>query len=187
MRFRLILGSIAILLLAALAARTQTTAGTSTAIPHLQKQGTAAQMIVDGKPFLMLAGELRNSSSSTLNYMNRGAAAGKAEYPLGNYVMDVRHPPPAPGQPAKRSGVLFISLGPDEYLIAGSGTATIGFAPNTPGDPTAGILSLEEGAYVNGRWVPGRRLNGDENGSGKNVRIGGRNGMIQRVKLYRYR
>jgi hypothetical protein len=119
--------------------------------------------------------------------------------PLGNYVMDVRYPPPfrapeagpapppTPGQPAEKSGVLFISLGPDEYLIAGSGSATIGFSPNTPGDPTAGIISIEEGTYVNGHWVPGRRLNGDENGSGKNVRLGGRNGVIQRVKLYRFR
>jgi len=31
---------------------------TATGIPHLRKQGTATQMIVDGKPFLLLAGEL---------------------------------------------------------------------------------------------------------------------------------
>ena len=58
------------------------------------------------------------------------------------------------------------------------------------GAPIAGILSIDEGAYVDGRWVPGRRLNGDENGQGKFMRIGGgrsRNGSIQRVKLYRYR
>ena len=38
-------------------------------IPHLQTQGTATQLIVDGKPFLMLAGELHNSSASSLEYM----------------------------------------------------------------------------------------------------------------------
>lgn len=38
-------------------------------IPHLQKQGTATQLIVDGKPFLMLAGELHNSTSSSLEYV----------------------------------------------------------------------------------------------------------------------
>src|SRR4051794_18006430 len=37
--------------------------------PHLQKQGTATQLIVDGKPFLILGGELHNSSSSNLEYM----------------------------------------------------------------------------------------------------------------------
>jgi beta-galactosidase GanA len=38
-------------------------------IPHLVKQGTATQLVVDGKPFLMLAAELLNSSSSSLDYM----------------------------------------------------------------------------------------------------------------------
>ena len=38
-------------------------------IPHLRKQGTATQLIVDGKPFLALAGELLNSSATSLEYM----------------------------------------------------------------------------------------------------------------------
>ena len=37
--------------------------------PHLEKRGAATQLIVDGKPFLMLSGELHNSSSSNLEYM----------------------------------------------------------------------------------------------------------------------
>lgn len=39
------------------------------ALPHLSKQGTATQLVVDGKPMLMLAGELHNSSTSDLGYM----------------------------------------------------------------------------------------------------------------------
>ncbi len=42
---------------------------TSPRIPHLNKKGPATQLIVDGKPFLMLAGELHNSSASSLEYM----------------------------------------------------------------------------------------------------------------------
>src|SRR5215467_4344802 len=38
-------------------------------IPHLRKQGTAMQLVVDGKPFLILGGELGNSTSSSLEYM----------------------------------------------------------------------------------------------------------------------
>jgi hypothetical protein len=41
----------------------------SAQIPHLYKKGPATQLIVDGKPFLMLAGELHNSSASSLEYM----------------------------------------------------------------------------------------------------------------------
>ena len=37
--------------------------------PHLRKQGSATQLIVGGQPFLILGGELHNSSSSNLDYM----------------------------------------------------------------------------------------------------------------------
>src|SRR5580692_3643609 len=37
--------------------------------PHLETRGKATQLIVDGKPFLMRAGELHNSSSSSVEYM----------------------------------------------------------------------------------------------------------------------
>lgn len=38
-------------------------------IPRLSKQGNATQLIVDGAPFLMLGGELHNSSMGGFNYM----------------------------------------------------------------------------------------------------------------------
>src|SRR5262249_15925487 len=38
-------------------------------LPRLRKQGKATQRVVDGKPFLVLGGELGNSSSSSLEYM----------------------------------------------------------------------------------------------------------------------
>ena len=38
-------------------------------LPHLRKQATATQLVVDGKPFLVLAGELGNSSSSSVENM----------------------------------------------------------------------------------------------------------------------
>ena len=84
---------------------------------------------------------------------------------------------------------------PPEQIVAQTVPITqmrveVTFSPNTPGAPIAGTLSIDEGTYVDGRWVPGRRLNGDENGQGKFLRLGGgnsRNVIIQRVKLYRYR
>ncbi len=38
-------------------------------IPHLAKKGSATQLIVDNEPFLMIAGEVHNSSASTVEYM----------------------------------------------------------------------------------------------------------------------
>ncbi len=40
-------------------------------IPRLVRKGTATQIVVDGKPLVMLAGELHNSSSSGLKYAER--------------------------------------------------------------------------------------------------------------------
>jgi hypothetical protein len=163
---------------------------------------------------------LENQGQGKMAGVVVGAEDSPQKIPLGNYILEVsyarmrRPPTPAPAKPAAgapavpapmpappptfpgfsqqpdHGGALFISLGPDEYLVAGSGAVTVTFSPNTPGPPIAGILSIDEGTYVDGRWVPGRRLNGDENGQGKFLRLGGgmsRNGAIQRVKLYRYR
>lgn len=38
-------------------------------IPHLRQTANSKQLIVDGEPFLMLAGELQNSSFSSSEYM----------------------------------------------------------------------------------------------------------------------
>jgi beta-galactosidase GanA len=40
-------------------------------LPHLRKQGTATQLIVDQQPFLVLGGELHNSSASSLPYLEK--------------------------------------------------------------------------------------------------------------------
>src|ERR1039458_6807883 len=44
-------------------------AAQSDGAPHLDNSGGRAHLIVDGKPFLILGGELRNSSTSSLDYM----------------------------------------------------------------------------------------------------------------------
>jgi beta-galactosidase GanA len=46
------------------------TAAQAATPPHLRKQGSATQLIVDDQPFLLLGGELRNSSASSLEYLN---------------------------------------------------------------------------------------------------------------------
>ncbi|HEY1255261.1 MAG TPA: beta-galactosidase, partial [Terracidiphilus sp.] len=46
-------------------ARAQTDSGT----PHLHKQGSATQLIVDGKPFLIVSGELTNNAATSIESM----------------------------------------------------------------------------------------------------------------------
>ena len=41
-----------------------------TSLPHLEKRGNAVQMIVNDTPYLILGGELHNSSASSLRYLD---------------------------------------------------------------------------------------------------------------------
>jgi hypothetical protein len=69
------------------------------------------------------------------------------------------------GQMAEHGGGLIIALGPDEFLGAGFGFR-VRFKGLPPGPAQAGIAAADEGRYCDGRWVPGRRMNGDETSQG---------------------
>jgi len=50
-------------------AQPQVTTAKPAPLPRIAQNGAVKQMFVDGKPFLMLAGELHNSSASSVEYM----------------------------------------------------------------------------------------------------------------------
>jgi hypothetical protein len=114
---------------------------------------------------------------------------------VGDYTLEVaflapRVEPPPQGTPLL-SAAIFIATGPDEYYAAGN-DVSVTFSPHTPGPPLAGLATVEEGTFVNGRWVPGRRLAGDDAGQGDYLDLrkrlaGDPDRGIQRVTLYRYR
>jgi beta-galactosidase GanA len=109
---------------------------------------------------------------------------------LGGYAMNVTYTPSAagPGAPTSDvvSGGLVIATGQDEFVFAGTGL-TITFETETQGNETAGLLWVQEGKYLEGGWVPGRWLNGDQTNQGRHVRLAPGKFDVQRVKLYRYR
>ncbi len=105
---------------------------------------------------------------------------------LGDYILNVTFERPTNQNATVLSGGLVISLGRDEYLFAGTGL-TVTFETDKPGDPLVGILSVDEGKYADGQWVPGRRLNGDQTHQGRHLRLPPGRFGIQRIKLYRYR
>jgi len=115
-------------------------------------------------------------------------------FAFGRYIFDVHFKAPPPisiGQnkevplPGAHGGFI-IQTGPDEFLIAGTGMylylGTTGID-----DPIAGIETADEGQFVNGRWVPGRRLNGDETNQGRYLFVPSGKFSIMRVKLYHYK
>ena len=72
MKLRILFGFTLICGLALVASRCNSrsvSTASASQIPHLQKQGTATQLIVDGKPFPVLAAELTNNSATSVEYM----------------------------------------------------------------------------------------------------------------------
>jgi hypothetical protein len=115
---------------------------------------------------------------------------------LGDYTLNVFGGGPrrfSPGEPGAPEGSrpqtphgIFIATGPDEFYMAGNGL-TIVFSPSTPGPPIAGLATVEEGKFADGRWIRGRTLAGDDTGQGNSVSLRGQGPGILRVVLYRYR
>ena len=104
---------------------------------------------------------------------------------LGHYMLNVTYERPTGQIPTGLSGGLVVAISPNEYVLAGT-AITVTFEPNEPGDQLVGILSVEEGKYVDGLWRPDRRLNGDQTHQGRHLRLVPGKFGIQRVKLYLY-
>jgi beta-galactosidase GanA len=121
---------------------------------------------------LLLNGYVLNAS------FERAAPVSLAE----GAVIDPAGATAAPTWPA---GGLVIATAPDEFLFAGIGV-TVTFATPQPGEQ-AGILSVEEGRFVSGRWENVRWLNGDQTHQGRHLRLEPGRFTIQRLRLYRYR
>ena len=95
---------------------------------------------------------------------------------LGGYRLHVRFN----RRGAKAAGVV-IATAPGEYTVAGWGFG-IEFQPKPGNPPHVELLNHEEGRYEDGKWLAGRRMNGDE----YNVRIDDEP-SVRRVKLFAFR
>ena len=155
-------------------------------------------------------GHLSGMQDFILEHQGTGSMRGffvDAEHPacsfeMGEYIVNVDlvmprnyatmgGPAPANARQVEQSanGGGFIVLSPDgEYTVTAQ-NVNVRFAPRDPGKlPYIGIATLEEGEYVDGTWVNGRTLNGDEihasifTGTGLKMNSLG----TQKVTLYRY-
>jgi beta-galactosidase GanA len=77
--------------------------------------------------------------------------------------------PPHPNKDRPVGGAALIQLGADEFLLAGS-DVRVRFGLAAPAvDEKSQYLDVEEGTFVNGRWVMKRRWNGDQTDYGLNL------------------
>lgn len=134
----------------------------------------------------------KQSENGVRAMVMEGEAQRAGRVRIGNYIANMTRAPSAGGSidPASRVGALFLQTGPDEFLVVGSGDAVLTFTTDRPGLPVVGIESIDEIRVETDGMVPGRRLNGDENGQGQVLRLQASDaarGIVYRVRLYRYR
>ncbi len=109
---------------------------------------------------------------------------------LGGYTLIARHDytlgwsAEAKNKEWPYAGGLIICTAPGEYIVAGSGLV-FNFLSEQK-NAKAGIESIDEGSYIDGKWVPQRRMNGDQSHQGRHVRIPMYEYSIQKLKLYNY-
>ena len=130
---------------------------------------TSAQ--ADGR----IAGVLLEDGETEQHFRLGGydVVARNARALLGQMLLDagVPEPPPPTPLPSETEGAavgptpgdgrpfgLVIAEQPDQFLLIGQG---VGLDFST-GTEVVEVDSVEEGAFANGSWVPGRALNGDE-------------------------
>jgi hypothetical protein len=89
------------------------------------------------------------------------------------------------GSEAAKGFGLIIATGPNAFTGAGKGFR-VKFEPRSPGMPHAGIGYVEEGRFSDGTWVPGRRLNGDENDQGHYWRFSPQRVNVEKAVVYRF-
>ncbi|MCX2473045.1 DUF5597 domain-containing protein [Pedobacter sp. MC2016-05] len=133
---------------------------------------------------------LQHQGKKTINGILFDKANSKQEIRLGDYIFLFSHDlnlgwsGKAKDENWPITGGLIIQLAPDEFIIAGTGIVAT-FKP-LKDNFRAGIAQIDEGVFENGKWIPGLRLNGDQNHQGRHLRIAEGDYSIQKIKLYSY-
>jgi len=140
-----------------------------------------------------LAPLLTGVGRSQMTSVVRQAGDTKTAIELGGYLLRIQYQAgtQAPG-PLRQEcpnvppgAAIVINTAPDEFVIAGEGL-TVTFLPDSQGPDRAELMSVEEGTFANGTWVPGRHLNGDETDGGNFLIFSCAAPSIQKVRLYRH-
>jgi hypothetical protein len=149
--------------------------------------GKGYQVLLQVAPLIL---ERQGLGTMTAVLVDKETRSAKAR--LGDYTIEARYAersqdPNAPvAPPVDRVAALFIQLGPDDFVIVAR-SMSVFFESATDATQSIGLGSADEGYFVDGRWIAGRRLNGDETPDWRGLWFPGDRYSIQKIKLYRYR
>ncbi len=132
---------------------------------------------------------IENQGKGNMRGVLLDSADEKKQIKLGDYIFNFSHAyswkyAARTEGDNPRFGGMIIMLAPDEFLIAGRGLI-VTFQTNS--DYIAGIASIDEGYYENGKWIAGLRMNGDQSHQGRHLNLPGNIFSMQKVKLYKYK
>ena len=108
-------------------------------------------------PSVTMGDFVLTAQSSVRNMRSFNYGQGAEQLAAENAALAARAPQQA------QSGALVIQVSDEEFYIVG---INVSFSFSTTDKKASGrVLTdvIEEGTFENGRWIPGRRLNGDEN------------------------
>jgi hypothetical protein len=100
---------------------------------------------------------------------------------LSKYDLKISFKRQQEGKPI--SGGLIIEVSDNEFILAGIGFK-VDFLPKRGEAVKAGYIQIEEGTFVQDKWIRGRVLNGDEAAYGIGI---GSNPSALRVEMYQYK
>ena len=120
----------------------------------------------------------RETAGFVLNPANRAVS-----FVMRDYLVEVSLDSIFGSNAQSGFGVL-VATGENEFMGAGGGFR-VKFQ-RRQGAGAVGISYVEEGRYAKGRWVPGRRLNGDENDQGNYWRFAPQGVNVEKAVLYRW-
>ncbi len=83
-------------------------------------------------------------------------------------------------------GIVMTDDGPNKFIGAGSGFRVRFYPLEKDSKIIVGINTVDEGVFTNNTWVPGRRLNGDENDQGRAWRFAFFRQSIEKCSVYKY-
>jgi hypothetical protein len=87
------------------------------------------------------------------------------------------------------AGGLIINTGPDEFIAAGKALDI--FFKSKDNSMRIAVDAVDEGTFKDGKWIPERRLNGDEvhasTFSGTGLKFPGNKVCIQTISIYHYK
>jgi hypothetical protein len=125
---------------------------------------------------------LENQGKGTMKGILVDLNSPSVRFKSGNYNIEARL------SGSSMAGGIIINTGPSEYIVAGKALDIFFFPEND--SVRIAVEYVDEGLFDKGKWVSGRRLNGDEvhasTWSGTGLKLPNNKVSIQKLVIYEY-